>query len=67
MELSEILFLEIPWFFSENMGFPYLLLHCSKEVNDRTIFNPLSAKPAKWSNTLKQFIGLIDGFCRRIV
>ena len=59
MELSEILFSEIPCFFSENMGFPYSLLHSSKVVNDRTIFNPLSAKPAKWSNTLKQFVGLI--------
>ena len=30
-------------------------------MND--VFNPLSANPTKWSNTLKQFVG----FCRRIV
>ena len=27
------------------------------------VVNPLSAKPTKWSNTLKQFVG----YCRRIV
>ena len=32
-----------------------------KTTNDQ--FNPLSANPTKWSNTLKQFIGC----CRRIV
>ena len=26
-------------------------------------FNPLSANPKKWSNTLKQFVG----YCRQIV
>ena len=30
---------------------------------DVTDFNPLSANPAKWSDTLKQFFG----FCRQIV
>ena len=28
-----------------------------------TNLNPLSANPTKWSNTLKQFVGI----CRRIV
>ena len=26
------------------------------------VFNPLSANPTKWSNTLKQFVGVLSVF-----
>ena len=30
---------------------------------DNVMFNPLSANPAKWSNTLKQFVGKLPTNC----
>ena len=36
--------------------------HDSGYTEWRTLLNPLSANPSKWSNTLKQFVGC----CRRI-
>ena len=32
----------------------------------RTQFNPLSANPTKWSNTLKQFVGKFLTNCLRV-
>ena len=32
-------------------------------VNDDQKFNPLSANPTKWSNTLKQFVGKLPTNC----
>ena len=29
----------------------------------RKVFNPLSANPTKWSNTLKQFVGNLPTNC----
>ena len=29
-------------------------------ANNKTLLNPLSANPTKWSNTLKQFVGKAD-------
>ena len=31
--------------------------------NKRFVFNPLSANPTKWSNTLKQFVGKLPTNC----
>ena len=33
---------------------PMSIIH---SLSIKTVFGPLSAKPTKWSNTLKQFIG----------
>ena len=32
-------------------------------ILDAMIFNPLSANPTKWSNTLKQFVGIFSANC----
>ena len=32
-------------------------------ILDVMIFNPLSANPTKWSNTLKQFVGRFSANC----
>ena len=37
-------------------------LSCNAQVYERTI-NPLRANPAKWSNTLKQFVGKLPTNC----
>ena len=31
--------------------------------NELAVFNPLSANPTKWSNTLKQFVGNLPANC----
>ena len=51
--ISKVL-LRLPFIISVNM-----LEWCKyKNLNlKESLFNPLSAKPAKWSNTLKQFVG----------
>ena len=36
-----------------------IILHCKREI----VFNPLSASPTKWSNTLKQFVGNLPTNC----
>ena len=41
------------------------LRYCKMEgnkpsANNKTLLNPLSANPTKWSNTLKQFVGKAD-------
>ena len=43
-------------------------MHCKVMINDIcmiyvTVFNPLSANPTKWSNTLKQFGGNLPTRC----
>ena len=58
-------------FFSDSRSkkdFKKILYICSGTSSNyftliRIHFNPFSANPSKWSNTLKQFVG----FCRRIV
>ena len=34
-----------------------------REKKSQQMFNPLSANPTKWSNTLKQFIGNLPTNC----
>ena len=40
--------------------FPYSPYECSIQCSN---FNPLSANPTKWSNTLKQFVGNLPTDC----
>ena len=57
-------------FFSQNNIFLDFNIFLGKYDNNQTylrrciqcIFNPLSANPTKWSNTLKQFVHLFDHF-----
>ena len=35
-----------------------------EKITPRKVINPLSAKPTKWSNTLKQFVDLTDVFAK---
>ena len=35
----------------------------SKESKNNFFFNPLSANPEKWSNTLKQIVGKLQTIC----
>ena len=40
------------------------LLFILKQITEvKLIFNPLSANPTKWSNTLKQFVGKLPTNC----
>ena len=32
-------------------------------INTNVLFNPLRANPTKWSNTLKQFVGILPTNC----
>ena len=47
-------------FYVLHIKYPFIFLKQETELTD---LNPLNANPAKWSNTLKQFVGC----CRRIV
>ena len=35
----------------------YILDECKLKALQEQVFNPLSANPTKWSNTLKQLVG----------
>ena len=48
------------------------MMHCKVMIYDIcmiyvTVFNPLSANPTKWSNTLKQFGGNLPTNCLSVV
>ena len=38
-------------------------LASTKDINQSNVFNPLSANPTKWPNTLKQFVGKLLTNC----
>ena len=40
-----------------------VILDFFRTVTSKTIFNPLSAKFIKWSNTLKQIVGKLPTIC----
>ena len=48
-------------------NFFVVIVFCFSSLDSDLLFNPLSANPEKWSNTLKQIVGNLPTICLSVL